>query len=554
MQRWMILCMVTVLAVGPVAASQTEPRTVFSPIAGKPFRIEDIPVEALTANSGAPDMGTDDDGCRHSSGINEYNHYVVTDPYNYFSAMSYEWGRDGRFKAELSPDFRSWVTSKDGFHTEWVTDKDKLYDRAQRRARAYGKQITPIHEWVIPQAAIPPENKYRYALMSYRKRGASDAFLGKLALTGAWALRVKMNRPLHDTRLKAGIEEVNERLSRRLEETDSFELDPVTEAYREVFRGSRLTDEGYFVAGITLVGLVLRQGDIQEATKILDRMMSRFDTEQDDMHMFFRGLIRSRQNTIRVDYLGFLETAARHFSNALAAEQFPRPKIPEIVLIVAECHRRMGKQNRAYDWYLALADLEEADQRLRNEIREQGRVPSVDAPYHVLLGWRADEKLRELTADGVVHSGKISGPDTRLLNAIVNEGLGTLEYESPTWEPRADGGERELSRSLKHLGLAILDFTKRAGRWPDSLGELWLRGVIADRNGYNRFHDPMTGAPLLYQPIGGPLENLPRETVLIATSEPAETNQGPRYVVFTAGLKVVWTSEALEPGEQVSED
>lgn len=548
MARILILLLVTTAAFG---AAQMEPRTLISPISGKPFTVIDIPVTSgnkrILGVEGATDMGTDDDGCRHSSGPSEYEHYVVIDPYSYFSALGVEYGQNGKFNNRLSQEFKQWVISADGFHSEWVMDKDKLHSRAQRIGKAKGEQVPPIQDWVMPQNMIPLEKKYRMALFCYRRRGATDAFLGKLALTAAWAIRARINKPLMDSRLRPGIEEVNDRIAKHVVDGEVFDVKVFHEAYTKVFESSRLTDEGYFTAGIALVGFALRVGDFAQAMQVLDDMKKRFDGDK-DMHVFFRGLVRDRRTMITTDYLGFLDTSIKHMVSAIANEEFPRAKLPEIVLVVAESYRRMGDGFRAYDWYLTLADMEETDPRLRRQIRESGKVPSVDAPYPVLLGWRADEYLERLTAEGVTHTGTISGPDAKLLNAIINEGLGTLAYSNPAWKPRTGGDLRELTKIMQDVGLAVLDYTERSGEWPEGLGQLWVSGVIPDRNRYNRFHDIINGEPLVYKPVGGGLRGLPRNTVVLSTASAVSTNQGPRYGAFLADLSVVWTAEKLEPG------
>ncbi len=542
----------SVLSIVSLLASQMEPRTLISPFTGKPFSVIDIPVNSgshrVLGVDGASDMGTDADGCRHSSGVSEYEHYVAMDPYSYFAALGVEYGKDGRFTNRLSAEFKDWVVSPDGFHSEWVIDKDKFYDRGRRQAKARGQGVPPIGDWVIPQKMIPLEKKYRIALFCYKRRGATDAFLGKLALTGAWALRARINKPLMDTRLRPGVDEVNAKISRYVKDGAVFELQTFYDAYRQMFRSSSLTDEGYFICGNAYLGLALRVGDIQEVMDILDAMHERFD-EKEDMHVFFRGLIRDRRNTIKTDYLGFLDTSIKHFTTAIANEEFPRSKLPEVVLVMAENYRRTGNLVRSYDWFLTLADMEESDPRLRAQIRDAGRAPTMDAPYAVVLGWSADEALQSLTEAGVVHPGKISGPDSRLLNAIVNEGLGTIEYKNPAWQPRVTGNQREVTQILHDVGLGVLDYTQRSGEWPAMLGELWQSGVLPDRNRYNRFHCTVTGKPFLYTPIGGELGRLPKNTVILSTSAPIPTNQGPRYGAFLADLAVVWTAQPLKPGE-----
>lgn len=534
-------------------ASQVEPRVLYSPFTNRSFEVLVIPVaSAGRRNLGVgdePDMGIDDDGCRHSSGINEYEHYVVTDPTSYFSALAIEWGDDGRFRNTLTREFREWVTSRDGFNSQFVTDRNNYYARARRMAQRSGERLPPFENWLIPQTMIPLATRYQLALRSYQRREATHSFQAKLALNGAWALRVMLNRPLVDGQLRGGIEEVNERLARHFEEGQAFDLERVLDAYRRIFGGRRLTDEGAFVAGITLVGLTMRTGDRAETEAIFDTLAKRYSDRNRDLHTMLSGVLRERRHVFTSDYLGFLSVAVEHFTRAIANEEFSRPRLPGTLLAVAECHRRLGNLSRAYDWYLALANLPEGQPRMREEIRAAGGAPGAEASYAMLLGWRADSYLERLSKAGVVHSGTIGGRDAALLQAVVNEQLGGADYVSPTWQPRSGGDHAELTTFLHNLGFAVLEYVKRSGDWPESLDQMWVDGVLRDRNAFNRFHCPVSGKPLAYRPIGGQIEELPARLVLLATTAPVPTNQGPRYGAFLSNLRIEWFSEAPVVGE-----
>ncbi len=60
-----------------------------SPITGSVFPVVVVPA---TQSGGEilADMGTDDDGCRHSSSACEYDSYVATDTTSYFTALTAE--------------------------------------------------------------------------------------------------------------------------------------------------------------------------------------------------------------------------------------------------------------------------------------------------------------------------------------------------------------------------------------------------------------------------------------------------------------------------------
>ena len=83
--------------------------TLISPITGDQFPVVMVPPTQRGGDLLA-DMGADDDGCRHTSGMCEYDYYVATDPRSYFSALIAEWDdKSGRFRGDLRPDFKAWV-------------------------------------------------------------------------------------------------------------------------------------------------------------------------------------------------------------------------------------------------------------------------------------------------------------------------------------------------------------------------------------------------------------------------------------------------------------
>ncbi len=535
-------------AISPLfAAQQVEPRTFYSPIVNKPFQAATIPIRGdrsrALGDEGGPDMGTDIDGCRHSSGLSEYDYFIITDPHTYFSALASEWGPNGRFIQPLDDDFRRWLTSRHGFNDEWVTDRDRLYSREARRARAQGRSFPDRQDWVIPQDSIPIERRYRYALMCYSRRNFPAAFQGRVALMGAWAVRVRCNLPIIHSNLRGGIEEVNSHLQRHIIEGERFDLDKWTDVYRRIFARRRLTDEAYFVAGSMLLGLELRHGDLHKVRDVMAAMERRFD--DNEKHFTLRGLMRSRRNLIEQDYIGFLDIAAQQLTQALAEEAIARPRMLEILFTIAECHRRAGRLNQAYEWYLALTQLEETQPRIRAELRDAGKVPSIEAAMPLLIAWRAEDQMLSLRGQ-VDHDGTIAGRDRELLHAIVNRNLGTPEYENPNWSPRRNGDPTETQHMLDAIGRTLLSFHQSQEQWPRTLDDLWMRGAVPDRNVYNRFHCVVTGAPFAYnRPIGEQRGS----TVLLTTSQPLSMPQGRRYGMFLADARIVWAEELTKPGE-----
>ena len=229
MCNWRFSLLWLAMAVLALPAAQIEPRQVTSPMTGQPFHIDEVPVtsggQRVLGKASSADMGTDSDGCRHDSGASEYDYYIATCPYTYFSALSVEWRPDGRFASALAPELKQWLTGPNGFHTEWVTDRERYYKRATTMAKAQGGTLPPRDQWVIPQGMIEVSKRYRFALECYAKRGAPPSMMARIALNGAWAVRVDMNRPLVDSRLKGGIEEVNLRLQRYVSGDQGFELE-----------------------------------------------------------------------------------------------------------------------------------------------------------------------------------------------------------------------------------------------------------------------------------------------------------------------------------------
>jgi hypothetical protein len=201
------------------------------------------------------------------------------------------------------------------------------------------------------------------------------------------------------------------------------------------------------------------------------------------------------------------------------------------------------------DWYLAISKMPETQPTLRAEMRAQGKAPSPDAPYAVQLGWVADRQIENLTKVGVVHPGTIAGYDKALLTAIVFDGLGTSEYLNPGWKPMVGGNQVDCATLLNQIGMAAMESAFRYETWPTSLGQMWELGVIHDRNYINRFNCPVTGKPFLYTQLPGSITTTAPATVILVTSEPVPTNQGPRFGIFLANKSLAWSAQPVKPGE-----
>lgn len=527
-----------------------EKRELVSPITGRRFPVVVIPVDKanrLEMDHGPADMGIDADGCRHSAGVSEYDHYIITDPTSYFSALAVEWDERGRFRFPLPEGFSEWIRSKDGFNSERVIDYEQKYKKWQQINSARGRAMPRRQDWLIPQDEIPVGKKYKFAIGCYTQRGYPAGFIGKVALTGSWAIRARIQRPIAHTRLAGGPAEVNSKIAEYIQDGEVFDLDKWLRVYRELLDG-RLTDEGYCVAAVAYLGFLVREGQVGAVSELLNQMMERFRGERDLEIM--RQIVRERRNTLKLYYYPFLEQAAFHLRRGLANEEFPRPKIPEIVLAVAESLRRIDRRDDARNWYLALANMAETQPQVRSEIREAGGAPGVDAPYHVHLGWRADAMVAELSGDNPENAIRADGEEAKLLDAIVNRGLGLPEYRDPAWQPLTGRTPQQCERVLDAVGKAVLDYRFRMRVWPDSLGDMWLDGFVRNRNQLNRFHCPGSGRPYAYvRPEG---EEPGPATVIVATQGPIETAEGLRHAAFTAGGRVVWGEGVFIPGEQAA--
>lgn len=514
-----------------------------SPITGKRFSVVAVPLSQATNDTSLADMGADDDGCRHSSGLSEYDYYVATCPYSYFSALTVEWDdKTGKFRGEVPAELKDWVVKE--FNSEWQVDVNHAFQTAQLLAKNQGQAPIDRQDFVMSQSSIPIEKRYRYALMCYEKRAARPVVLAKVALTGAWALRARFNVPINHQSLVGGYEEVNDKLSRKVTDGETFNLAKWTEVYRDIFTKARLSREAYLVAGFVYLGFATREGDLKTCQDIISKMTDRFNDADKDGELL-RGLVRQRKNMLQ-EYEKLLNLSAAYFIQAVKEEEFTRQRLPENILVIAESLRRTGHDVQAMDWYLTLAQMSESQPKLREDIRAQGKAPGPDAPYHVQLGWIADRHSQRLTEAGLVHPGVPAGADKDVLNAILHENFGTSEYQNPKWKPAANGNQQDCVLMLDLIGKGVLEYNYRLGKWPESLGELWEKDILRDRNRVNRFRDPVTGAAFAYQAPG---EALAKKTVLVATTASVPTNQGQRFGAYLANDSIVWTEQPLKPGE-----
>jgi hypothetical protein len=530
----------------PLAAVQIQDVSLLSPLGGTRFDAVLVPAEA-GADPGPADMGVDIDGCRHASGPSEYDYFIVIDPSTYFAALGSEWDqRSGRFTSDLPAGFKEWLGKE--FGSEREIDHDRIFKSAVQVARSTGRQPPERAGFQVPQGSVPIEKRYRIALACYEKRGARNLVLAKIALTGAWALRSRAQIPIANPALDGGVQEVNGRLAKLIEDGERFDLQKFLPIYRKMVDQDGFNREGYTVAGMSLMGFLMRDGDPEAVRQLAAKMSERLG--EDDKPDILKGLVRERRRLFE-DHQKLLNLATDRFVAAIAAEEVVRPRIPEILLVVAEGLRRTGSGMRAIDWYTALGKLPETQPAVRAELRAQGknRALPADKPYHVQLGWIADEAIDRLTKAGVVHPGEISGPDRGLLFAVINEGLGTSAYNAPGWKPAADGNQQDCAVMLDLIGKAVLDSAFRLGSWPKSLGELWEREVVRDRNRVNRFHCPATGKPFLYAEPPGDISRIAPSTVLVATPAALATSQGQRFGAFLASGRVVWTEAAPVIGQ-----
>lgn len=544
----LLLPLLAVLAIAPaLPAMQMQDATFYSPITNQPFPVITVPATRQSTDSlgSLADMGTDDDGCRHDSGGCEYDYYIATDPYSYFSAITQEWNeRTGRFVFPVDDELKDWV--KREFNSDWQIDSNHAFQNAQAVARASGQAPPDRSTFVMDQRLIPVEKRYRYALLCYEKRGARPGAIAKVALSGAWALRCKMQVPITDPRLTGGVEEINDKIQRQIADgNERFVFDKWYGVYRDVFENARLTNAAYVNAGLVYSGMAVRAGDRKAALAALEKMTERFkDLEPKDNGELLRGLVRARRRQID-DYERFLNLAAVHFTRAVANEEFPRQRLPEVLLVVAEALRRTGREAQSMDWYVALAQMAETQPKLRDDMRKQKRAPSADAPYQLQLGWIADRLIDDLAKAGTPRVESPTGSDKGLLSAILFERLGTGDYKNPNWKPVTGATTKDLAFVLNDIGKAVMETYVRTDHWPLSLDALWESGVIPDRNRYNRFYDPVIGKPFLYTP---PPADLGKKTVIVATSEAIDTDKGKRWFAYLADDTIESSSQAQKPG------
>ncbi|HAT10084.1 MAG TPA: hypothetical protein DCS97_05720 [Planctomycetes bacterium] len=531
---------------GLLHAVQLQDLDLVSPITGQRF------VTVATASQGgmAPgpaDMGTDVDGCRHSSGPCEYDFYIAVDPHSYFAALSSEWeARDGKFIGEVSPATIEWLRKE--YTSEREIDWNRAYQYALQIARSTGQQPPDRKTFAIPQNSVPLEKRYRLALASYEHRGARRAVLAKIALTGAWSIRCRVQMPVSHQSLAGGFEEVNDRIARQIKDGEAFDLAKWTKAYRTIVDDDGLTREGYTVASMALFGFLMREGDLQGCQELITKAGERLG--RDDKPDVLRGLVRDRKRMLE-EHNKLLGVAAENFVGALRNEEFVRTRIPEVLLVVGEAYRRLGFTDRAIDWFTALGRLPETQPASREALRFEGKMRALpaDKPYHVQLGWIADEQRQRLQRTGSANAGEMTGPDRAVLIAIVNEGLGTAAFNAPGWKPASGATQTDCAIVLDQVGKGVLEHAFRLGGWPKNLGELWEREIVRDRNRVNRFHCPVTGQKLLYSEPPGDVSSIAASTVLVATSAPIDTAQGPRYGAFCANARVMWLAQAPVIGQ-----
>jgi hypothetical protein len=527
----------------PAAAVSLQDVTLKSPITRTPFDVK-IPADSRDAEN-LSDMGADMDGCRHSSLQSEYEFGIVVDPTSHFAALASEWNpRTGAFLYPIDDQFRAWVLKE--LASEHTVDVNSAYATVVRQARAAGQVPPDRQTFQIPQSMVRLEKRYRLAMQCYEARRVRSSVLAKVALQGAWALRAYLNISLGNQRLDGGYQEVDEQVKRHVEPGEAFKLDKWLPVYREILdSGSGMTDEGFFVAGITCLGLTLRDGDLAEANRVVALLEERYRDK--DKAEFLRGLVRERKTTI-AEYLKFLDIAYAHFRLGIMDEQFNRSQLPVTMLATAECLRRSGRTAQAMEWYFALTRLPETEPKLREDIRKQGKAVAPEAPFHVQVGWIADAQYAKLKAAGNAHNGEIGGSDRGILLAIVAEGLGSADFVNPGWKPVVGANDSDCASLMSRVGDAVLIYAFRTGNWPLTLGELWDRDFL-DRNQVNRFRDPVNGEPLVYAEPGMPFDRAPKDLVLVATKSAIDTPVGKRYGAYLADKRPVWSATPIEVGK-----
>jgi hypothetical protein len=541
-------------ALGLAAAAmglEVDPVTFISPITGQSFDTHAVPISAITGDA-MVDMGFDDDGCRHTSGTSEYQYYVTSDPYSYFTALTDEWNaKDGHFSGYLPSDIKDWTIKT--FNSDWQIDHEREFKMAQEIARSRGQPPPDHASWVLPQEAIPLERRFRMALQCYEHRGARPAVLAKTALMGAWSLRCFLNLPIDHSVLLGGYDEVNDKIRPFVKDGETFELGKWLPIYRKIVNEEKLTNEGYMVAGLAYLGMAVREGDLAECQGILEKMGKRFLDVPDNTKSkpLMEGLIHEREHILS-EYVTLEKIATDNLIQAIADEEFTRDDLVKSkLLVVAEGLRRSGQLDNAYEWYLTESKLIETQPELRSEMRAQGKAPAVDTPQAVQVAWMADLHLADLTKAGLVHGADVLGPQRALLNAIIFDGFGKADYINPNWKPATGASIHDCEYMLDLIGQNILVFNYQFGNWPDTLNAIWESQVMKDRNRVNRFYDPVKGQPFLYAPPKGTMKDIPPRTVLLCTAEPLTTNQGDVYLSYLANLKVVFSTSKPVPGAEL---
>lgn len=538
-----------VASAGLAHAVQIETYQLVSPITGQRFESVGIARTPIQAK-GPADMGADDDGCRHTAGVSEYEYYVTIDPHSYFAALTEEWNpREGRFLGEgITPQFRDWVIKQ--YNVDRQANWNHQFDRAVAIARSSGQPIPDRKAFVMPQSAIALAKRYKCAIECYEKRGARAAILGKIALNGAWAMRCYLNKPVNDPSWAGGFQEVDNQVQRHIKDGgEDFALKKWLGLYRQIFNNASLTDEGYLVAGMVYTGFTLRDGDGQETDAAFAALAKRFKPEEQarDGKEIIRGLIRERRLQV-AQYRTFLDAAQMNLSRAIRDEEFNRHRLPTQMLAVAECLRRLGRHDHAMDWYIALAQMPESRQKMRDDARAEGRAPGPDADLAMQVGWLADGHIAALKKLVPGHPDAPNGPDRAVLDAIIHEGLGTPEYKSPLWKAATGATATDCGILLDLVGKDVLIHKSRIGYFPKTLDDLWMHDITRDRNRVNRFCCPATGEPFAYKPLPETAESASPKTIVVATTKPMPTPQGDRYAAFLANGSVVWMAELPAPG------
>ena len=544
------LAALTLVCVAALPAMQIQELELVSPVNGKPFTAQATGVDRTPVADPA-NMGTDVDGCRHGSGPSEYDYFIIVDPYSYFASLAHEWDpKTQKLRGGLSPTMVDWV--RKAWSSEREIDFNRAYQYAQSLARSMGRQAPDRASFVIPQDSISIEKRYNLALACYEYRVARNIELAKIALSGAWAVRCHAQIPMGGSMMDGGVEEVNKLVSDHIKDGEAFDLDKWIKIFRSMVERDGLSREGYVTAVLTLHGYEMRGGNQMACKELMARALKRLGEE--DKQDQLRGMIRERKR-LRDEHDKLLKIAAERFTLALQNEEVIRLRIPEIVLAVAECHRRTGDLSRAADWFFALGQMPETQPSARHDLRELGRAKALppDKPLHMQLGWIADEQMERLRKDGLNYPGELSGPDRGVLIAVVKEGLGTANYNVPGWKPAKHGTKEDSERVMKLIGTALLKYSfDNSGKWPKSLGELWECEILRDRNQVNRFHCPASGGSFIYTEPTGDITRIAQQTVLLTTELPVESKEGPRFGAFIANCSVVWTEQPLSPGQVLS--